>query len=479
MSLKYNEIDIIHVDDSLLELEQLEQLFAKDDVLSQTPLHSFSSGSAALAACDSLRPKLALIDIYIGEESGLDLVIKLRRRFANLVIIVRSNDAHQGVEAAKSGVDDYVTKDLTPASLIERLHFHLNAVMTAATAVTGDHSGYAVGKSIEQIEAKIASVNNSAVTSVHIKGDTGTGKEKVAGLFSPAVSIDCGALAESIIESELFGHKRGSFTGAKQDSLGLLDINDGAWVFLDEIGNISPKIQASLLRAIGEREIRPVGSRVAKKVNFKLISATNEDLAAKVEKGEFRADLYQRLTEYTIELQPLSERKNEIPQLIRHFCKTLPGGPYKVDAPASEVLSRYSYENGNIRELRRALVSMTVQQLADGSLPFLSIPNYIRAAAGEEEDVQPVSEDAKLELQWQPGKKWDDLANECLLAVIKKACASRPYSMRELGPIIGIQRSTLSRRIQDLHKSELLSEDEWARLLKFGSTERSGRKRAH
>lgn len=473
MTCNYKDLNIIHIDDSLLELKEIERVFKGHSSLSQATLKSFSNGAELQAELDlGFRPQLALIDIHIGKESGLEMAVSLRQRFPDLVVIMRSNDAHQGVEAAKSGIDDYVTKDVSAKLLQERLNFHINSITSRqAPDNAGDHTGRAVGETIEAIRDVIGNINNSAVTSVHIKGDTGTGKEKVARLFNPSVSIDCGALPDSIVESELFGYKRGAFTGARQDSSGLLDVTDGRWIFLDEIGNVSPKIQAALLRAIGEREIRPIGSQVTKKVNFKLVSATNEDLQEKVRKGEFRADLYQRLTEYTIELKPLIERRDEIPELIEHFCQTLPGGPYKVDAPVREVLTQYGFQNGNIRELRRALVSMTVQKLGDGTLPFLSIPPYIREAVRNE--APTVSEEnsmdqghSKLEVSWQPGQKWEDVTNDCLLAAIRKACSLRSYSMRELAPIVGIQRSTLSRRLQELQKAGKLSEKESIKFFK-------------
>lgn len=474
----YKDLIIIHVDDSLLELKGVEKIFQQDKLLSQVALSSFKNGKELQEALDAgLVPQLALVDIHVGEESGLQIADSLKQRFPELVIIMRSNDAHQGVEAAKLGIDDYVTKDVSPQLFAERIYFHINAISSHQSLLGGDHTGHAVGETIEAVRDVISNINASAVTSVHIKGDTGTGKEKAARLFHPTVSIDCGALPESIVESELFGYKKGAFTGARQDSPGLLDVTDGRWVFLDEIGNISPKIQAALLRAIGEREIRPVGSQVTKKVNFKLVSATNEDLAEKVAKGEFRADLYQRLTEYTIELKPLVERRSEIPELIEHFCKTLPGGPYKVDAPVKEVLMQYGFQNGNIRELRRALVTMTVQKLGDGTLPFLSIPAYIREAVRDEKEEMSdaLTEGAsfsKLEVHWEPGMKWENVTNEFLLAAIRKACSLRSYSMRELAPIIGVQRSTLSRRIQDLQKSGKLSQDEMTRLFKRGLGEK-------
>lgn len=488
MTCNYNDLNVIHIDDSLLELKEIERVFKGDDSLSQVNLKSYTNGAKLQAELDSgFRPHLALIDIHIGAESGLAMAVSLRQRFPELVVIMRSNDAHQGVEAAKSGIDDYVTKDVSAKLLRERLNFHINSITSRQTLDnSGDHTGQAVGETIAAICDVIDNINHSAVTSVHIKGDTGTGKEKVARLFNPSVSIDCGALPDSIVESELFGYKRGAFTGARQDSAGLLDVTDGRWIFLDEIGNVSPKIQAALLRAIGEREIRPIGSQVTKKVNFKLISATNEDLQEKVKKGEFRADLYQRLTEYTIELKPLVDRREEIPELIEHFCKTLPGGPYIVDAPVREVLTQYGFQNGNIRELRRALVTMTVQKLGDGSLPFLSIPAYIREAVRNEKPAKfgenaEQQNSSKLEVSWEPGKKWDDVTSECLLAAVRQACSLRTYSLRELAPIVGIQRSTLSRRLQELQKSGKLSETESTRFFKreLGEKEQENTSHVH
>lgn len=319
----------------------------------------------------------------------------------------------------------------------------------------------------------------SAVKTVHIYGETGSGKEVVAKLFGPIRTLDCGAIPENLVESELFGHKKGAFTGATQDKKGALDVSTGGWIFLDEIGNVSLATQAKLLRAIGEKEISPVGATDTKKVNFKLITATNVDLKEKAKRGEFREDLRQRLTEYEIHLPPLRERTDEIDGLIDHFCKTLDGGPYTIEPPARNLLKSYDYQEGNIRELRRALITMTANRLPGNILPYRAIPQYIADGVSEItgianpndllEQIKQIKEAntaEELTVTWRPGERWEMYWDRCLLAAIRFACKDGPKSYRELAPIVGMQRMTLSKRIGEMIDKGMLTETEARRLFK-------------
>jgi DNA-binding NtrC family response regulator len=228
-------------------------------------------------------------------------------------------------------------------------------------------------------------------------GETGTGKEVVAraihniGPQSPFVTIDCSAMVGPLMESELFGHVKGAFTGAAMTKIGLIEAANGGTAFFDEIGELPLDLQAKLLRVLQEKEFRPVGSLASRRSDFRIIAATNRDLAKEVEKGNFRRDLFFRLNVINIRLSPLRERRDDIPALINHFVSRV-GGNYSLTAEALEVLLSYDWP-GNIRELENCVQHM----VAINSGPLLHVADlpsnlqnhlvekksqYLMAAAG-------------------------------------------------------------------------------------------------
>jgi DNA-binding NtrC family response regulator len=231
-------------------------------------------------------------------------------------------------------------------------------------------------------------------------GETGTGKEVVARAIhamtaskEPFVTIDCSSMVGPLMESELFGHVKGAFTGAATPKVGLIEAANGGTAFFDEIGELPMDLQAKLLRVLQEKEFRPVGSLITKRSDFRIIAATNRDLAKEVEKGNFRRDLYFRLNVINIRLAPLRERKEDIPALINHFLARI-GGNYNLTAEAMEVLLSYDWP-GNVRELENCVQHMAAINsgplLHLGDLPsnlrnFLTEKKtqYLMAAAGTE-----------------------------------------------------------------------------------------------
>jgi DNA-binding NtrC family response regulator len=231
-------------------------------------------------------------------------------------------------------------------------------------------------------------------------GETGTGKEVVARAIhamtaskEPFVTIDCSSMVGPLMESELFGHVKGAFTGAAAPKVGLIEAANGGTAFFDEIGELPMDLQAKLLRVLQEKEFRPVGSLITKRSDFRIIAATNRDLAKEVEKGNFRRDLFFRLNVINIRLAPLRERKEDIPALINHFLARI-GGNYNLTAEAMEVLLSYDWP-GNVRELENCVQHMAAINsgplLHLGDLPsnlrnFLTEKKtqYLMAAAGTE-----------------------------------------------------------------------------------------------
>src|SRR5262245_11836274 len=215
---------------------------------------------------------------------------------------------------------------------------------------------------------------------VLLLGESGTGKEVVARAIHDAsprgrfVPIDCGSLVGPLMESELFGHTKGAFTGATENKKGLVELADGGTAFFDEIGDLPLPMQVKLLRLLQEREFRAVGSLKQKQVDIRVIAATNKNLPKEVERGNFRGDLFYRLNVVRLHLPPLRERKSDIPLLIHHFLRQLGKDHYKLDTGALEAMVEYDWP-GNIRELRNAIEQMTTMNtgpvLHSGDLPFM------------------------------------------------------------------------------------------------------------
>jgi len=266
--------------------------------------------------------------------------------------------------------------------------------------ITADEAARAgiIGKSpaITKLNSLIAKVAASHAN-VLIEGESGTGKELVARAIhlesprssAPFIGENCAALSESLIESELFGHVRGAFTGAERDRRGLFALADGGTLFLDEVGDMSARIQAKLLRVLQEGEFRPLGGRDLIRTDLRIISATNRELLAMVESGGFRGDLYYRLNVVGLKLSPLRERSEDIPLLVEHFLSKVRGGTVKgISREAMEMLGRYPWP-GNVRELRnvveRAVVMASGVTVGVDALP----DNIIDYALAEKSDPYP------------------------------------------------------------------------------------------
>jgi two-component system response regulator HydG len=302
-----------------------------------------------------------------------------------------------------------------------------------------------VGKS-EKIRQVLALVDKVAVTdsTILIFGESGTGKELIAReihhkssrLDGQFVSINCGALPETLLESELFGHVRGSFTGAVRDKEGLFTVAKGGTFFLDEVGETSPAIQVKLLRVLQEREIIPVGGIKPIKVDVRLIAATNSDLERDVETGKFRADLFYRLNVIPIHIPPLRERKDDIPLLVEHFLNTYceaTDKPVKTVSPeAFEVLLRYDWP-GNVRELENVLERAVILQEGK-AIAVNDIPEKLRyVTTGKRGSVVATS---NLTLE--------ELEKEYLLKILEET----GWRKKRAADILGINASTLYRKLQ-------------------------------
>jgi DNA-binding NtrC family response regulator len=369
MSTKAN---LLVVDDELIVRDSLDKWFREEgyDVAVADSAHD------ALAKMAGKRFDLALVDIKMPGTDGVELQRRMHEIDPDMLVIIMTGYAsvETAVAALKNGAYDYVSKPFDPDDIAHTVHNALshqraqqeNARLreTVASVVRPQEI---VGQSAPMVRVyeAIHTVGPTDAT-VLITGESGTGKELCARAihaasprhYNPLVVIHCGALTETLLESELFGHEKGAFTGAQYRKKGSFEVSDGGSVFLDEIGDISLKTQTDLLRVLQEREITRVGSTHPIHVDFRCIAATNKDVQKLVDDGNFRPDLFYRLNVFQIQLPALRERKGDIPILVEHFIKKFSASMNKritrVAPAAMALLDNYQWP-GNVRELENAI----------------------------------------------------------------------------------------------------------------------------
>jgi two-component system response regulator HydG len=419
----------------------------------------------ALAAIERSGPFDAILtDLRMPGSSGLDLLRAVRENDPSALVLVLTafGDAAAAGEAIRAGAYDFVSKPYDIAALRETLS---RALGRRRMATVGRQAGESTSRvDLSRPSAEPALVGHSPAiigvmktlarvapsqASVLVVGETGTGKELVARTihhFSDRadrrfVAVNCSALAEGLLESELFGHVKGAFTGASAARPGLFREADRGTLFLDEIGDVSPALQARLLRALQEHEIVPVGSETAVKVDVRVLAATHRDLPALVRDGRFREDLYYRLNVVTLVLPPLRERRQDIPLLLDHFLRSLAirhgRGPVAVDTEAQRRLLGYDWP-GNIRELQNVLERAMLLAEQDVIGPE-HLPAEVRPAAA----APPPSPSTESTAAW-PLRSLEDLEREHVQRVLSAMHGSREETAR----ILGISRRTLTRMIQ-------------------------------
>jgi DNA-binding NtrC family response regulator len=336
------------------------------------------SGREALELFDDVAPDVVLTDIRMPGMSGLELLAAVRERDPELPVILMTAQAslQSAMQAVNQGAFYYLQKPFSNGELValcrraaetRSLKQENRALKREIRRRDDSRARRPVGKNRAFLEVlRLAETVAPTDSTVLITGESGTGKEILARYIhslseredGPFVSINCGALPESLLESELFGHVKGSFTGAVRDKEGLLVAACGGTLFLDEVGEMSPALQVKMLRALQEREVVPVGATEPIAIDVRIIAATNRDLEHEVRRGAFRSDLYYRLNVITLHLPPLRERPGDIPLLAEHFLKGLAerngGEPLRLSEAAMERLQRYDWP-GNVRELENAL----------------------------------------------------------------------------------------------------------------------------
>jgi two-component system, NtrC family, response regulator HydG len=436
---------ILIVDDELSVRDSLSRWFEDE---------GYETGTAE-DANDALRKmaegkwNLALIDIKMRGTDGIELQRRLAEIDPDMAVIIMTGYAsvETAVAALKNGAYDYVTKPLDPDDIAHTVHnalSHLKARQDVEkmqeTLKTHMHSAEIVGRSgsMRKVFDAIDVVGPTDAT-VLITGESGTGKELIAKAihaasprrYEPLVAIHCGALTETLLESELFGHEKGAFTGAQYRRKGKFEVADGGTIFLDEIADISLRMQTDLLRVLQEKEVTRVGGQHPIKVDFRCVAATNRDLMQLVEEGKFRPDLYYRLNVFSIDLPPLRERREDIPLLVEHFvAKYSLAMNKKINRISKDALSQLQAHDwpGNVRELENAVErAMVVAHEPEITADDLSIPKTATAPVDVPE-----------------GSSLQDVERDYILRVIDECEGNQTRAAK----ILGIDRVTLHNKLK-------------------------------
>jgi two-component system response regulator HydG len=381
---------VLIVDDKESMLKMLSQLLSDE-----YEVETRRSGRSAVEAFRRDPPDLILTDIRMPDMDGMEVlrIVKAEAPETEVILMTAFATVSQAVEAVKSGAYNYLTKPFEPDELrialdkaLERRQLRQEARILKEQ-VEGRY-GFAniVGKSEPMRRAfELARKAAEADTTVLLTGESGTGKELFARAIHQAssrrprrfVAINCGAMPKELIESELFGHVRGAFSGATRDKRGLFMEASGGTLFLDEITELDPDLQVKINRAIQEKEVRRVGDTVDIPVDVRIIASTNRNLKEAMEQARFREDLYYRLNVFPLRLPPLRERVSDVPTLTEHFLRQFAGeraGEYEIEPAAMELLMAYPWP-GNVRELQnaieRAVVLCEGRSITRSLFPFL------------------------------------------------------------------------------------------------------------
>ncbi len=389
--MENKEIGILIVDDEASIRDSLVKWFRGDGFR----VAAAGNAEAAMQLLVEQQWDIVLVDIKMPGMDGLELNRRIQEIDKDMIVIIITAFAtvDSAIQAMKDGVFDYISKPIEPDDLnilirnaVEKRRLTRENVQLRRKIDNLIASDYIVGDSpqMQRVLEKVAAVAQTDAT-VMIRGESGTGKELIARSihsnskrrYAPIITVNCGAFTETLLESELFGHEKGAFTGAQGSRKGKLRQADRGTIFFDEIGTISMKMQVDLLRVVESKQFTPLGSEKAVLVDFRIVSATNRDLEQAVSKGEFREDLYFRLNVFSILVPPLREREGDISILARHFldhfAKSMSKPVHGISKEAMDMLNQYSWP-GNVRELRnvieRSVVLCKNSEIGIGDLSF-------------------------------------------------------------------------------------------------------------
>jgi two-component system, NtrC family, response regulator PilR len=462
MEMPTNPYKILIIDDDLSMRELLEYMLSQEGYT----VVCAQNGKDGIAMLENDNYDLLLCDIRLGDITGLDVLRASKIKNPETVVIMISaySSAETAVEAMNLGAYDYVPKPFNTEELQETIAKALELKTLDQEKMNLDnelkktiHFGKLVGNSPKMIYIySMISQLAKTRTNVLITGESGTGKELIARAVheqsdrhdKPFVAINCGGIPETLLESELFGHKKGSFTGATQDKKGLFEIGNKGSVFLDEIGEISIPVQVKLLRAVQEKVIKPVGGNENIHVDIRIISATNKKLEEEVIAGRFREDLFYRLNVIEIKVPPLRERKSDLKILAQHFLekysKDAGKKVTKISSYAIDLLNKYDFP-GNIRELenlieRSVALTNTNIILPDSLLLSVHKRRWIEGIKNRRFDLDEVAKGVSL----------DSILEEIERAYVKKSLECSGGNRQKAAELLDISLRSLRYRIDKL-----------------------------
>ena len=428
---------ILVVDDEKSQREILELILSEEGY----DVTTAASGEAALKFAKERRFDLALTDLKMTGMDGIELLQHLLAFDSSIIVILLT--AHGSIDSAKEalrrGAFDYLQKPYDKAALLETINRALDRLDAIDSEII---SASPKMESVKKMILKVARSNSTVL----IRGESGTGKELIARAVhnqSPRATemfqaVNCAAINENLLESELFGHEKGSFTGAHAEKKGLFEIADRGTLFLDEIAELDVGIQAKLLRALQERKIRRVGGTHELSVDVRVIAATNRDLRAMVSDGRFRDDLYYRINVLSIDVPPLRERREDIPVLIDYFLKKHTKNTSRLITGLTPETRRlmidYSWP-GNVRQLESAIERAIL--LAEGDkITLEDLPTEVR------QDVGPAAEGMfKLPAE---GINFEDVERN----LITQAMEQTDYNITKAAKLLGLTFRTLQYRLE-------------------------------
>ncbi|MDT8319334.1 MAG: sigma-54 dependent transcriptional regulator [Xanthomonadales bacterium] len=444
---------ILIVDDEEIVIRSCRRILAGADF----EIDEARDGLEGLEKVSKHEYDMLILDIKMPKMNGIELLrrVKESRPDLDVIMITGLQEIETAVEAMKLGAFDYLPKPFEPDELervvsraFERRHL-LQENLNLKTEVAAQYRfENIIGTSpamqnVYRLIARCAPTNSTVL----IRGESGTGKELIARAIHynslrkdrPFVTVDCTSLSENLLESELFGHVKGSFTGAVSNKKGLFEEADGGTLFLDEIGNVSLSTQAKLLRFIEEREFKAVGDTRVQNVDIRLISATNKDLEAMIADGRFRDDLYYRINIFPIELPPLRERRDDIPSLAMHFLKRFSEETGRevteFSSGAMNLLMNHDWP-GNVRELEN-VVHRAVILSSGGVIRQGHLVNIIDMLPGIDLDVPRSSEELKRIKKIAREKSVESVEKQFVLGALKR----NGWNVTRAAEDTGMQRS--------------------------------------
>jgi two-component system nitrogen regulation response regulator GlnG len=462
------DLDVWIVDDDQSVRWVLEKAFRQ----TQFQTRSFERAEHLLEAMEHRQPDVLITDIRMPGINGFALLERLGRNHPDLPIIVMTahSDLDSAIAAYRGGAFEYLPKpfDLDEAiELVRKAARHSGRAVAAPEPGRNESMPTLIGKApaMQEVFRSIGRLARSSMT-VLITGESGTGKELVARALhqhgpragKPFVALNTSAIASELLESELFGHERGAFTGAQAKRIGRFEQADGGTLFLDEIGDMSAGLQTRLLRVLAESEFYRVGGQTSIKVDVRVIAATNQDLSRAVRERRFREDLYHRLNVIRINTPPLRQRREDIPLLLKHYladaAKELEAPAKSLNSDALELLQSYDWP-GNVRQLVNATRRLTVTA-PGGVITALDIPEDLggkaRAKGALAEWTRSLANWAEQELQATESQPLlrtalPEVEKALISAALKQARGHR----QEAAKLLGWGRNTLTRKMRSLH----------------------------